>query len=527
MKRIFFLAAFLGCTILFSSEEFITVYKSGNDFFVRNKFSETEDLIIHNWRYANEKSYIVKRGTPIQDYKKGFLLHASGDDYPASTIGGYGFLSGNHGSAYTRILHIPNHGLTVKDMGGIVKDSRGTVFIIVQIPGKNHILIHPEGRNNTVSHGFTFHTKLPLFYKGKELPFKSSELRQLYPMNRIINWQLLANGTTPVPEKKEIKCRFLDFIFDHDVLNPYHVVQSIKNAPGKKTVLPEWNANHHMIFVNTDALKKTYANFMKFPALATFYNKFRFEPGCVNVNYRKAVYHVAMPITRSLDIMFMWNGGIAGQKRQIFYIPKLKPITLSERGTGKKITLDLSAAPELPRKLDVSYFICHKDLADRNDMPDRYIRVTGDEKELRYGIALGYSLFMGHTAKGASPGERPQFYHIYRTHKMYPVAYTLAPVRPGRSVETVSYRQYFDPRREPDTTSFYCHHQGKSLVVYLDFHKVLKNKVIKLPKSATGKKITVLEKTPALKLHTTKTVPAEGIKLDNAAAHGRLVLKLD
>lgn len=526
MKRFLFLTVFCGFLALLCAENAITVYKDGSEFFVKCRFSATEDLIIHTWRYANEKSYIVKRGTPIQNYKQGVILHSASDDYPASTpLGEFGILSGNHGSAYARLLHIPNHGLTVKDLGGAVKEKNGTAYIIMQITGKDHILIHPEGRNNTVSHGFVRHSRAPLFYKGKALPFKSSKMQQLYPMNRITAWQLLADGVTPVPEKKEIKCRFLDFIFVHDVLNPYHVVQSVKNAPGKKP-LPEWSGKHNMIFVNSEALKKQYASFMKLPALATFSNRMRFEDGCVNVNYRKAVYHVPLSTVRNLDIMFMWTSSIAQQKQQKFYIPKLKPIDLTERSTKKKITIDFSTAPDLPRKLNVSYVISKKDLISQADMPDRYIRISGDEK-FRYGIALGYSLFMGHTAKGKSPGERPSFYHLYRTHKMYPHSYTLYNIKPGRTVETVAYRQYFDPQREPDATSFYWHHQGKSLIVYLDFHKVLKNKTVKLPEAATGKKITILEKTPALVLHTGDTVPAAGIKLDNTAKHGYLVLKLD
>jgi hypothetical protein len=95
-------------------------------------------------------------------------------------------------------------------------------------------------------------------------------------------------------------------------------------------------------------------------------------------------------------------------------------------------------------------------------------------------------------------------------------------------VETVAYRQYFNPRLEPDATSFYCHHQGSSFMVYLDFHKVLKNKTVKLPPAAAGKKITVLEKTPALTLHTASRIPDSSvITLSNDAKHGYLVLKLD
>jgi hypothetical protein len=134
---------------------------------------------------------------------------------------------------------------------------------------------------------------------------------------------------------------------------------------------------------------------------------------------------------------------------------------------------------------------------------------------------------MGCTAKDHTLKERNLIYHIYRSHKMYPFASTPVHIKPGKKIETVTYRQYFDPQREPDTTSFYCHYQGKSLMVYLDFHKMLKNKEIKLPASAAGKKITVIEKTPAVTLHTTGKVPASGIRFSNSSGHGYLVLKLD
>ena len=64
-------------------------------------------------------------------------------------------------------------------------------------------------------------------------------------------------------------------------------------------------------------------------------------------------------------------------------------------------------------------------------------------------------------------------------------------------------------------------------MVYLDFHKELKNKTIKLPKAAEGRKITIIEKTSALELHSKGTVSASGITLSNNAEHGYLVLKLD
>ena len=94
-------------------------------------------------------------------------------------------------------------------------------------------------------------------------------------------------------------------------------------------------------------------------------------------------------------------------------------------------------------------------------------------------------------------------------------------------METIAYKQYFNPRLEPDATSLYWHREGDSMLVYMDFHKELKNKLIRLPKKFTGKKISIVEKTPSLVLHSQSVVPAEGILLDVNGKHGYLVLKLD
>ena len=523
----FLLLGLLLFGIYAAAEESITVYKEGSDFFVRSKYSETEDLVIHTWRYANEKAYLIKRGAPLAAYAKGKVIHSSSDDYPAvAPLGGYGTLSGNHGSFYTRCLTVPDHGLTGKDKGGVITEKKGTTYIILQIIDKDNLLIHPEGTANTVKPRFSSHSKAPLFYKGKALPFTKSVMRQLYPLNRITQWQLLADGTTPIPEKKEVKCRFADFIFVHDVLNPYYVVQSIKKNPQDKEV-PQWSSARSMFLLNTPELQKKYGSYAKLPALATYANKFRFQPRGACVNYRKITYHVPLSQAKNLDVMLGWTGLTATQKRQFFYIPKVKPVTITDRKTKETRVIDLASGIFIPIKMEYSYYLSTKDALNIKDLPDRFIRICGDEKRYYYGVALGYSLFMGHTAQKNMPGERGTLYHLYKSHKMYPFSSTPRNIPAGKVENVVAYRQYFDPQREPDATSFYCHYQGDSLIVYLDFHKKLVNKTIKLPEAAAGRKITVLEKTPLLTLHSSEKVPASGITLSNNAKHGYLVLKLD
>ena len=76
-------------------------------------------------------------------------------------------------------------------------------------------------------------------------------------------------------------------------------------------------------------------------------------------------------------------------------------------------------------------------------------------------------MIMGKTAKENMPGDRTTVYHLYKSHKIYPFSGCPKNIKPGKVEEVVAYTQYFDPRREPDATSFYCHYQGDSLMVYL------------------------------------------------------------
>jgi hypothetical protein len=512
--------------ITLAAQEKITVRKMGDEFAVRSEFSPTHDLVIRNFRVANEGAYLVPKNLPLKDYRKGKMIHLNSDEYPATGMTILGYLSGNHGSRYCRTLLIPDHGLTEADIGGKVTAKDGYVFIIMQIQDKDNILIHPLGSGSDFDPKFRAHSTGALSYKGKPLPFQKSTFTQMYPLNRITDYRLLADGKTPVPEDTDVVCGFVDLVFVHDVISPNAAVRSVMENPGRKPS-PEWIGKWQMMMVNTPELRKKYADYMKLSALVTYSNTFRFEARGANVVYRKALFHSKIKGIRDLGVMYGWCGGIADKKDQLFYIPKMKPIRMK----GKKkddpaLDADFTAGYLMPKQTSTSHLFTGKDLLDPEDVPDRFIRVTGNGKP-ELGIALGYSLISGNTAKANKGAGRDQFYFFWHTKKMYPFAYSLNESLPGQTFETICYRQYFNPQLEPDATSFYWHREGNSWLVYLDFHKELKDKLIRLPKHLAGKKIAVVEKTPSLTLHTEKTVPEEGIRLDVAGKHGYLVLKLD
>ena len=513
--------------IKLAAQEKITVRKMGDEFVVRSEFSAAHDLVIRNYRIANEGAYLVPKNLPLKDYQKGQRIHLNPDDYPATPNDSLGTLSGNHGSRYCRTLLIPDHGMTIADIGGKIKGKDGYPYIIMQIQDKDNILIHPWGSGDDHAPKFREHKTGALFYQGKQLPYQRSVFTQMYPLNRITDYRLLADGKTPVPEDIDVVCDHVDLIFVHDVISPNAAVRSVMENPGRKPS-PEWVGSWCMMMVNTPELREKYAGYMKLPAIATYSNLFRFEARGANVIYRKAVFHSRLKHVLGLNVMFGWCGGtIATKKKQYFYIPKMKPVRLKGRTKEDPvIDCDFSANYLMPEKMNVSSYCTRKDCLDPVDVPDRFIRVSGNRKP-ELGIAVGYSLVNGCTAKKHKGANRDPFYFFWHTKKMYPYAYILKETSLGQIMETVCYRQYFNPQLEPDATSFYWHREGDSWLVYLDFHKKLKNKLIRLPKHLTGKKLSIVEKTPSLTLHTTKTVPEAGIRLDVAGKHGYLVLKLD
>ena len=111
---------------------------------------------------------------------------------------------------------------------------------------------------------------------------------------------------------------------------------------------------------------------------------------------------------------------------------------------------------------------------------------------------------------------------------MYPFGLQLNAPAAGTERRLLAFRQYFNPQREPDATSFLHHRQADADVVYLDFHKNLSDKTIVLPQHLAGRPFTILEKTPSLTLKSPDVIsPAATILLSVTGKYGYVVLKID
>ncbi len=521
MKKFFVFAAL--CAAVLSSSAAVTAYRNGKNLFVQSRFSETHDIVIQVWLDANEKAWLVPRNSDIRLAHRGLLLHSNSDEYPATSFTHYGFLSGNHGSAAARRVTAPGHGFTPGDSGKIITDEKNNTYVLI-LTEKDHFVMHPEpAKPAPVGRAVFFrHRNEKLFFNGKEIKFTRSVLVQLRPLNVVTKNVFLIDGKTPLPDKKVVRCEFVDHIFEHGVIAPEAAVKYIKDHPGKRNT--RFFTTRLKMFYPEE--EKGFEDYAKLPRIMTIKNKMRYQDNGAMVNTRTGIFPVSLRGVSQMDLMFGWAGVISKGNYQMFYIPKTKVhVFKGYKNKGVTHTLDFVRGVDISKGLDINGNTTAKNAIDPQKLPDRFIRVTGKNSP-EYGIAVGYSLFEGFTSADKKGSGRGSVYHHWHTRKMYPYSYSLYNNAPGTTRTTVSYKQYFCPQNDPDATAFYYHKQGNSDVVYFEAHKPLKNKKLKLPPYMTGKKITVLEKTPGLAV-SGKTVPAKGLEISSKADYSHIVLKLD
>jgi len=518
--------------------EKITVYRDGLSCCIRSYYSPELDIVRRISDYGSESAWLLPKGADIRQYDAYFCLHRTGDEYPATILDGYGPLSGNHGSAFLRRVKVPGHGFSAADTGKALRDGKGNIWRLVCDPAtllKDELLIHPDNRGTDGRPDFPSSAgKVLRRPDGQPLKIVSEKSGQMYPTNRITVCEFLLDGKEVLPEKEVRECAFLEYRFFHDVLSPGSLMRFLAENPGpehSRFFTQEWS----MMFAD-----RAPGWYNRIPALMTVENRYRFQIHGAQVLERTTTWHAAGISGKQLEQMYPWKGGIAprvddgGYNGKYFddavedlYIPKVKKIRfLDTEDPQKTLSFDFRRIASLPHVLNAGYYFTAKDCLDPADPPDRFVMLTGRGK-YQYGLALGYSLFDGCTARGGRKAEREVMYHLYSSKKLYPYAYQVSNAAPGTKVRTISYKQYFDPAADPDIPVMYLHKELDSWVLYMGFFRKMPHKTVKLPQFLTGQKITVLEKTSSVKPGFSGVAEKEGISFQSGDDCGYLVLKFD
>ena len=501
----------------------VSVLRQGREGLVRCAFSETEDMVVRVCDLVNEWVYMIPRALSTRDFAKGELVHAGPDDFPATQLGDFGFMSGNHGSYFAHLQTVKGHGFTSEAIGSVVTHESGERFVIVGVPDGDRLVLHPEGRPGE-DPGFKY-VPTGRFTAGEKTWEPSATSReQLWPMSRYrgFRWQL-ADGSE-APDGREARSSRIDLVLEHDVLDPRGVLAYLKAHPG--TSGRPFGTVKAFALVDTSETAGADADFMKIPTLMTVRTTYRYDGRCCRQVLRKTTYTAPIRSVSVLDVCYCWNQGDGKWDDVRLYIPRLKPVTLKGKDGTPDVRCDFTSVEKMSYPpWCVNTHLTREDSTDPANPPDRFIRCLS-RGDRRLGVALGYSLLNGVSALGNGWPNRETIYHFWDTGKMYPYVMNLHHVPAGTTYEHRAYTQFFDPRQEPDATAFYCHREGDALVVYMDFHRTVKDKRVVLPAETAGRGFEVLEKTPSVTLRV-DTVDTDGsVVLDVANGYGTLVLKI-
>lgn len=502
--------------------EKIQVWQENRRVLIRSRFSSEYDLVVELWHVTDENAWLITPDMPITDFDKGRQIHLGPDDFPASFPGEYGTLSGNHASPFARRLLVFDHGMGEKELGAIFTDINGSKYCLMEICDRDNLLIHPLKKGDDIHPDFADYRGEALFYNDRRISVIDVAPVQLYPSNRISCRKFLVDGKTPLAEKELTECEFLDHILDYDVVMPSALVDMVIAARGRAH-LPEFTLNRTMTDLSGSKDDPAYDAYRKLPALLSYQLKMRHEAGAC-VSYRHVEVKSPLTSLEALDVMFIWSGEFAGAPVQEFYIPKVKPVTVTARD-GQSEVMDFAGVVRFDREFPAVGHITAADAADPADTPDRFIRLSGNEKRRELGVAVGYSLINGLSSQPDWGKYRPRIYQFAPTWKMYPHSYYVENPPANWQTYTVAYRNYFDPAAEPDATSFYYHHENDDLLLTMDFHKNLAGKVIRLPAGCAGCTMEVVEKSPSLQIRECQLEGESFLTVDVTESYGYAVLR--
>lgn len=520
MPKAFFIPAILGTFFHCGASDSVRdpqlklqVLKNGNAVHVRSYFSAEQDVLIAVGKGPNgqinfSNTRLISSSIPMNDSAlvSGFVLHRCGDDSAPWNLNGT-YIGANHGCAAGREIVTPKHGLTVADIGSEWLDDAAEKFYIIKVPNPDTVWILSENKSGDEIWKFNGIIKGQMLKSGdgsKTLDAKDNKMVQLIPACRINKQKYLVNGKTPLEDGRVTHCDWLDIEEDYDIMAPDSLLTAIRNNPGKEMNFSDASLDS---IVNNRIV-------------------YRFLPmGACTVDHNStARRNFKLGYMGFVQSAPLETGSLSTHE---YYVPKTLPFELK----GRKY--DFAHFEDFSQKLpgELLFGPKYKNTSDSKNPPDRFIQFLGEKKsgapERKIGYVIGYSLIEGITRPETRAANCEAFLYLYVSNKTYPHAIDGGKVEAGKEFHCLAYRQYFDASAYKNATSVYWHKESDSYLLYVDYHKSVENDMIKLPDYLSGKKISIVEKTPSVKLLTDTIVPSKGLSLSVDGAYGYAVLKLD
>jgi len=501
----------------------MSVTKSGNNLYIRAKFTSTLDIIqlvvmATGTAFTNDTVNVMgartcdntlSKTSNVEAWNTGTVLAVQGDSSAPINYNGT-YIGGNHGAYVVKEITATGHGKTVVDVGSEWSDSLPRKWYLMRVVDANKLWFISE--NLSVAPAWSFSSTLT----GSTLTHSagatntgaitvvSSVSTQLWPALQSQTKKIMLDGITEVTADGTYLCTTLDIVNSYTIPNVAAVLTYVRSLVGGAT---------QPSFIDS--------------SIAPDVSR------CITYRYAENGSCTIIDSVRNYNqLTLSYFGGTQAEAleytgKQLWqYIPRMTPIV----GTVK--TWDFQNQENIGGTFEALTVGLSK-FTDVNNPPDRMAQIVKTAGVSNFGMMIGFSPVRSVGLPATRKTLISESNFVSATRKQYLKALNgggsafTSNILPVNSVyDIVAYRAYWSAETCPEATSFIWFRDGKSIIVIADFHQNVTCSKLPLPAYFSGLDVTVIDKTPTLTLHGSGVLSSDGLLVSVTSGYGYIVLKL-
>lgn len=465
----------------------LKVIKTGDVLYLRSPFSATNDLLqrlsLNVPPVAFNGVFLIPVATTDANIPAVLtnMVHSTLDDIaPANYNGTY--IGGGHGGFFVSEITSEAHGKTSSDIGSSWLDATGRTFYIMKIVDANKLWVISNNTGSGDLWSFKLTASAPLTYvtggvHTSSIAISSQTQQQLKPSYQNEVEKLFADG--------------MEVTADGTYRCSEFTIQNTYNIPNIPDVISYVAANHVADFVNASIPKSAAMS------VAYTFNKY----GGTTITHSFTNYK-AINMNYVGFIQAFCLNDVPDSRKLYRLIPDVLPFT------GAIKTWNYANIEDITGDLIDDFLVTSAYFKTAGKPPYRYVEMLKDS--VNSGIinfSQGYSPINGVTALGVRGSYTNTAMDVYSSRKMYPHALNSvlnAPTVPANSYfNGIAFKSYTNPATNPNAVNVAFYKDADAWVVLIDYNQVVTLDRIVLPVELSGSKITVVEKTSNVTVHST------------------------
>lgn len=509
-------------------DRLLRVVKANDLVYVRSSWSTTKDLV-QRMRLHTGATYTTN---DVVEFNSARLIPATTLD--ADTVSGYNssttvlstqgddagpvkynntYIGAEHGANIGVTIPSTAHGKTVVDVGSEWTDGASRKWYIIRVPDANTLVLVSE--NTGASDKWTFYSSITgttLTHSSgathtSAITFASQTLGQVYPCVKNRTKTLLLDKRTPIKRDGVYVCKYFSILESYDITNPASMITYLRSVVGSAA---QPQLNHPSI----DSQSRVTVNYtFGRNGSCSIYNTFR-AIQALNIDYWSGA--IQAPVV-GFSGRHLWQ-----------YVPRLSPIV------GSLATYDFKSLADISGTFEQVDFVAAT-WTDPTNPPDRMAQLVKSNAGVNdFGHILGYSQLRGAgvtatrvaniNTSGFMSSAKKNYMKLVTSGSTSLSGGTSMPV--GSYYEAVSYRSFYNAALTPEASVFTWYWDGDDVVVIVDFHQNVSFKALTLPSDFIGKKVSIVDKTVSLALHSSDIVNNDGLLVSVTGGYGYALIKL-